>query len=62
MGDNGALLVELSFHPDLSKQIDLPVPVPYYDIRTNQLRELPVQKVTNFPFEISIGYKLTTWN
>ncbi len=62
VGDKGAFLVELSFHPDISKQIDLPVPVPYYDIRTNQLLQLPVQKVTNFPFEISVGYKLTSWN
>ncbi len=62
VGDSGNFLVEFSFHPDISKQIDLPVTIPYYDIRTNQLRTLNSQQVTNATYEISVGYKLIRWN
>lgn len=62
VGDAGAFLVEVSFHPDISKQIDLPVALSYTDRLTNEPRSLPAQKVINFPFEISVGYKLIRWN
>ncbi len=49
-----ALFLELSFHPDISKQI-LFENLPYATIYGEPVTAS--QKVVNFPFEISVGYK-----
>ncbi len=62
MNDTGAVYFELSFHPDLSKQIFVPQGLTYIDPITNQQRTLGKQEVTNFVVEISVGYKIFNWN
>jgi len=61
-GDSGAIFFEVSFHPDISKQINLPTGIPYIDSWTGQERTLSKQEVINFPIEFSIGYKFFRWN
>lgn len=61
-GNSGALFFEVSFHPDISKQINLPTGITYYDRVTGAARQLGKQEVVNFPIEISVGYKFFRWN
>jgi len=63
VGDNAMVFIELSFHPDISKQINLPGgAVSYTDPYTNEQRPIGKQEVINFPLEISVGYKFVRWN
>jgi len=62
MNDTGAVYFELSFHPDLSKQIFVPEGLTYISPLTNQQGNLGRQEVTNFVLEISLGYKIFKWN
>ncbi len=52
-----ALFMEVSFHPDLSKQVFLPAGSVFYIDQSGQERAYPQSKVYNLPAEISIGVK-----
>lgn len=54
----GAVFIELTFSPDLSRQVFLPGGVVVYSLpgSTNQFT-FPEQKVINRTFELSVGYK-----
>lgn len=62
MNDTGAVYIEVSFHPDLSKQIFVPEGLTYISPLTNQQGSLGKQEVTNFVLEFSVGYKIFRWN
>jgi len=63
LGDSGIGFVEISFHPDVSKQIDVPGGLTYINPITNEQGTLGKQEVRNtIVLEISIGYKFVRWN
>jgi len=62
LNDTQAVFFELSFHPDLSKQIFVPQGIPFTNPITNQQSTLGMQEVTNFVIELSVGYKIFRWN
>lgn len=63
VGDNGMAFIELSFHPDISKQIEVPQGIPYTDPITFEQRTLGRQEVRNvLVVELSVGYKFVQWN
>jgi len=63
LGDNGMGFIEVSFHPDVSKQIDVPQGLTYINAITNEQGTLGKQEVRNtIVLEISIGYKFVQWD
>lgn len=63
LGESGIGFIEISFHPDISKQIDVPNGLTYINPITNQQSTLGKQEVRNtIVLEISVGYKFVQWN